>query len=90
MFRTWRTYGIGWCWFGPAFWAMMVQMPLASITAALIPKTKAGQMVGNMVFWAVFCGVIQPLVVHSVRASICAWLSTLYHEMLTNHSFTVD
>ena len=75
MFRTWRTYGIGWCWFGPAFWAMMVQMPLASLTSALVPKTKAGQMVGNLVFWTIFCGVIQPLVVRSVWASVCAWVA---------------
>ncbi len=65
--KTWRLYGVLGCLFGPAFWAMMIQMPLAGITAAVIPKTEAGALVGNMLFWLIFCGLIQPLVVSRRR-----------------------
>jgi hypothetical protein len=61
--QTWRLYGAVGCVFGPAFWAMMVQMPLTHISSALVPKTETGAMVGNLMFWVIFCGIIQPLVV---------------------------
>jgi hypothetical protein len=74
MFRTWGVYGPVGCLFGPAFQAMMVQLPLVGITIVAVPKSQAGEVVGNLLFWLVFCGLIQPLVVSCWLGCVCAYV----------------